>query len=288
MITESVKRLRPWVGESVVSVGVFPLEGLSQFPLLTARSAQWNKRMVPIEDIADGLLDGLEDAELHSAVVGKSRYLELDDKGKVYRPKWHIDYCRLGTSSTVGADASVAHQHVIDILLDVAYIRRFGRTATMNLILDLFRILDAESEVVQGLIDVNHADEVCGSWYYHAEFLHERAEWHRTVEHGIWALAGSERLLRLRGPYWGLYLGRHIAQRVDPDGSFEAEFKGLAVAGAAKHEQRHMRMSNGAVLLTMSDNPVELVSSDAFYVPSTVFNTSAWLATRLRARGLMW
>lgn len=168
--------------------------------------------------------------------------------------------------STIGFDL-VAERPVSDI---VAYVE------------DIMRLLDSSGLCVQALCEAAWANESSGGRFFTKD-SGEPVGWHRVLEHAEWITGQERRLERLRGVYWGAYLGRDLASRAGIDEAFIDAF--LKQGTFAVGTQAAMLLPNGA-FFRMSDDPLTMVPILFFDDSETVCN-AVWLRKELRERGVM-
>lgn len=284
IVTKCIASLRGLVGDR--RVGVAALFD-SNCPI---RWREFDKELeharLVTSDVANGLLHDVPAGHVRSIYVDHYSGKHAPGRTTHARPRWELCYKVLDATSTV-SESSLPNQYVLDISVDVSYFVKQTRVDTMACIRALWSILDSCGGVVQGLTDILPADEACGGQYFRACGTPEGAGWHRTLEHGRWLWAGAERLTRVRGVYWGLYLGKPLVARMGSLDEFEASFSKAGTSSHVIHPQSVARHASGAVFVALSDDPLELRTT-SFYDPSNVYNAATWLESFLRSRTLIW
>jgi hypothetical protein len=149
----------------------------------------------------------------------------------------------------------------------------------MALACQLVSELDRTGICYSGLVDVAPDDEVaCGRYFEALQSVPH--SWHRTIERAEWDASGLARRQRIRGPYWGTYIGPALSERVNAGGELMRGFLDFHPSGIRK-PQVAREFPGGGLFLALSDDPVEVAKYRVGPVDWQV-ETAVWLRLQLR------
>jgi hypothetical protein len=144
-------------------------------------------------------------------------------------------------------------------------------------------VLGESEECLQGWVDVARPIGTGGARYFQGS---DWEGWHRQVEEAEFTLNVEERRERVRGPYWGTYLGPQLARKLDMDGSFEKRF--LTEAPRPEYAVRTQfvdRLPSGGMFIGLSDNPVWL--AERGLTDEEAVENAVWLRNEFRKHGML-
>jgi len=201
--------------------------------------------------------------------------------GKPARAVWMVTYSHGGPGIPMERHPD---QPTFEVRVRTSLCRTLASEKLLEFIRDCVFVLDNEAKCFQGLVDVALAHETCGGHYY-SSLRQEQNPWNRDVDHTQWIIDAAGRHERIRGAYWGLWLGKYLANKLDFDGTFinrfNSEWHGKVV-------QQHLaeRLPNGGIYCRMSNKPLELVE-DIANVGTLGAKVAVWFVNECRKRG-MW
>jgi hypothetical protein len=163
-------------------------------------------------------------------------------------------------------------------------IERIGRTDVIHILRRFCDVADAFSPIC-GLVDVARPKDACAGMVYGAEFM-ANAPLARWIEHLSWLHSGARKRDRLRGLYWGNYLGPSVLERLGGREQFVETFEKNARDYDGTPNAHCWQLPKG-LFVSLSLDPLDCRPTAPSGIQPAAEANLRWLLRELGTRGVL-
>jgi hypothetical protein len=172
---------------------------------------------------------------------------------------------------------------ILSLSISGQLLEKAGSKSVLEILRTFFEVADEHSPLC-GLVDLARPSDTWTGMAY-GTMIHGRAPLARQIEQEGWLSSGIKKGDRLRGLYWGNYLGPGVLERLGGRKQFLESYEQTARFNDGLPAAQIWRMPNG-VFLSLCLDPLDCSPVSSLGILAAQFNMQ-WLVRELATKGVL-